>query len=191
MLLLEAQHGAGKTDTCTIGLPQRIDPEKRVTQALMLTPTRELAQKTQHLLQTLGETLKIECHGCVVGSNVAEDRAAVRSSVHVVGTVGRDLHLIESHVLRTEGIKMLVLDGVDEMLSAGFAESLHAISQSLPSNNQVLLFPETMSTPMLEICRDLVRDPRPRCSIAGGRDISWNQIVLPRCQVRSTIVLRG
>ena len=96
------------------------------TQALILAPTRELAQQIQKVVIALGDYMSIECHACVGGTNVREDMAKLQEGVHVVvGTPGRVFDMINRRALRTDHIKIFCLDEADEMLSRGFKDQIY------------------------------------------------------------------
>ena len=96
------------------------------TQALILAPTRELAQQIQKVVIALGDYMSIECHACVGGTNVREDMAKLQEGVHVVvGTPGRVYDMINRRALRTDHIKIFCLDEADEMLSRGFKDQIY------------------------------------------------------------------
>ena len=91
-------------------------------QALILTPTRELAQQTQKAVVEIGQYLGVKCHACIGGTKVSKDVTKLGKGVHVVvGTPGRLLDLIDKRkALVTDQIKILCLDEADEMLTRGF-----------------------------------------------------------------------
>jgi translation initiation factor 4A len=156
----QAQSGTGKTATFTIALLQRIDTSKNELQGLILAPTRELAQQIHKVVLALGEYLKVKVHACIGGTNVKEDEAILREGVHiVVGTPGRVYHMIAEEFLRTNTVKMLVIDEADEMLSRGFKEQIYAIFKCLPEDMQVCLFSATMPPEVLDITQKFMRDP--------------------------------
>ena len=96
------------------------------TQALILAPTRELAQQIQKVVIALGDYMNIECHACVGGTNVREDMAKLQEGVHVVvGTPGRVYDMINRRAFRTDNIKIFCLDEADEMLSRGFKDQIY------------------------------------------------------------------
>ena len=96
------------------------------TQALILAPTRELAQQIQKVVIALGDYMNIECHACVGGTNVREDMAKLQEGVHVVvGTPGRVFDMINRRAFRTDSIKIFCLDEADEMLSRGFKDQIY------------------------------------------------------------------
>ncbi|CAD6938089.1 unnamed protein product, partial [Tilletia laevis] len=110
-----------KTATFSIAILQRIDPAIKATQALILAPTRELAQQIQEVVIALGDYMNIECHACVGGTRIREDIAKLEQGQHVVvGTPGRVYDMINRRFLRTDHLKMFCLDEADEMLSTGF-----------------------------------------------------------------------
>jgi len=118
-VIAQAQSGTGKTATFSISVLQKIDHNVKQCQALILAPTRELAQQIQKVVIALGDFLNIECHACIGGTVVREDIRILQEGVHVVvGTPGRVLDMIQNRrALRTDHIKMFVLDEADEMLS--------------------------------------------------------------------------
>jgi len=88
--ICQAQSGTGKTATFAIGVLQRIDLKTRTCQALLLAPTRELAQQIQKVVIQLGDFMQAQCHACIGGTNVRDDIRKLQEGVHiVVGTPGR------------------------------------------------------------------------------------------------------
>jgi translation initiation factor 4A len=159
-LIAQAQSGTGKTAAFAIGALQRIDLNNRATQALILAPTRELAQQIQKVILALGDYLKAECHACIGGTAVREDIKKLESGCHiVVGTPGRVFDMINRRVLRPEGIKLFCLDEADEMLSRGFKDQIYEVFRYLPSTVQVGLFSATMPNEVLELTTKFMRDP--------------------------------
>jgi len=159
-LIAQAQSGTGKTATFTIGILSTIDFSLNETQALVLAPTRELAQQIQKVVQTLGDYLNVRVHGCIGGTRVRDDVARLQAGVHiVVGTPGRVYELLCRRFLKPDHIKLFVLDEADEMLSRGFKDQIYDIFQVLPPKTQVGLFSATMPPEALEITQRFMRDP--------------------------------
>jgi len=159
-LIAQAQSGTGKTATFTVGILQRIDFSVRECQALILAPTRELAQQIQKVVLALGDYLNVRCHACIGGTKIRDDISILQNGVHVVvGTPGRVYDMLCRHVLRPDHIKVFVLDEADEMLSKGFKDQIYDIFQALPSRVQVGLFSATMPPDALEITRRFMNDP--------------------------------
>ena len=104
------------------------------TQALILAPTREVAQQLQMVVLALGNYMSIKCHACVGGTNVREDVAKLQEGVHVVvGTPGRLFDMINRRVFRTDHIKIFCLDEADEMLSRGSRDQIYKGLLFVPS----------------------------------------------------------
>lgn len=159
-VLAQSQSGTGKTATFSISILQNIDTTIKQTQALILAPTRELALQIQKVVLALGDFLDVKCHACIGGTNVAEDIAALKEGSHViVGTPGRVNDMIARRYLRTDKIKMFVLDEADEMLSRGFKSQIYDIFQFLPQEIQVVLLSATMPNTVLEVTTKFMRDP--------------------------------
>ncbi len=144
--IAQAQSGTGKTATFSIGLLQRIDPKNPECQAIVLAPTRELAQQINKVIFCFSEFLKVNTRCCIGGTDPKEDRKALKNgSIQVVvGTPGRIKDLIEKSALRTEFLKIVVLDEADEMLGRGFVDEIREIFENLPADIQVCLFSATM-----------------------------------------------
>lgn len=158
--IAQAQSGTGKTATFSISILQRIDTTVKKTQALILAPTRELAQQIQKVVIALGDYLNIDCHVCVGGTAVREDMSKLGDGPHVVvGTPGRVFDMINRGSLKTDSVKMFCLDEADEMLSTGFKDSIYDIFQLLPAETQVVLLSATMPSDVLEVTKKFMRDP--------------------------------
>jgi translation initiation factor 4A len=113
-IIAQAQSGTGKTATFTIGILQQIDLDLLECQALILSPTRELAQQIHKVVSAIGDFQRIRCHACVGGTRVAYDREELTRGVHVVvGTPGRVYDMILRKVLRPQYIKLFILDEAD------------------------------------------------------------------------------
>ncbi|TPX65627.1 hypothetical protein CcCBS67573_g08072 [Chytriomyces confervae] len=120
--------GTGKTATFSISVLQSISTTSRETQALILSPTRELATQIQSVVLALGDYMNVQCHACIGGTSVGEDIRKLDHGQHVVsGTPGRVFDMIKRKHLRTGSIKMLVLDEADEMLSKGFKDQIYDV----------------------------------------------------------------
>ena len=97
-------------------------------QALILSPTRELATQTERVMQAVGNYMSVSVHACVGGKSIGEDIRKLEAGVHVVsGTPGRVCDMIKRRTLRTRAIKLLVLDEADEMLSRGFKDQIYDV----------------------------------------------------------------
>ena len=104
-VIAQAQSGTGKTATYAIAILQRIDPELKATQALVLAPTRELAQQIQKVILALGDYMNINCLSCIGGTRVREDQGKLEAGGQVVvGTPGRVYDMIQRRSLRMPSI---------------------------------------------------------------------------------------
>jgi ATP-dependent RNA helicase len=159
-VIAQAQSGTGKTATFSIGVLQNIDTQSNEPQALILSPTRELAQQIQKVMYALGNYMSVEVHCCIGGKNVGEDMRRLDAGVQVVsGTPGRVFDMIKKKNLRTRNIKMLVLDEADEMLNQGFKEQIYDIYRYLPPMTQVVLVSATLPREILEMTKKFMNDP--------------------------------
>ncbi|GER53537.1 eukaryotic initiation factor 4A [Striga asiatica] len=159
-VIQQAQSGTGKTATFCSGILQQLDYGLTQCQALVLAPTRELAQQIEKVMRALGDYLGVKVHACVGGTSVREDQRILSAGVHVVvGTPGRVFDMLRRQSLRADHIKMFVLDEADEMLSRGFKDQIYDIFQLLPAKVQVGVFSATMPPEALEITRKFMNKP--------------------------------
>jgi ATP-dependent RNA helicase len=159
-LIAQSQSGTGKTAVFSIGLLQNIDVKAGDLQALVLSPTRELAEQTQKVLMALGDYMSVKVHCCVGGKSVGEDIRKLEQGVHVVsGTPGRIFDMIQRKHLITKGIKTLILDEADEMLNRGFKEQVYDLYRYMPPSTQVVLISATLPPEILEMSTKFMNDP--------------------------------
>jgi len=155
----QAQSGTGKTATFVIGSLQKIDLGDKNCQALILAPTRELAQQIHKVALALGDYMKVRCHSCIGGTSVREDIDKLKDGQHVVvGTPGRVYDMLSKRHFRLDNLQVFVLDEADEMLSRGFKDQIYDIFKCLPPNVQVCLFSATMPPEILDLTGKFMRD---------------------------------
>jgi len=160
-VIAQAQSGTGKTATFSISILQRIDTKSSSTQALILAPTRELAQQIQKVVLALGDYMNVSCHSCIGGTLLREDMRRIQAGVSIiVGTPGRVYDMINRRVIDVNSIKMFVLDESDEMLSRGFKDQICDIFRHLESSVQVVLLSATMPAEVLEVTKKFMRNPK-------------------------------
>lgn len=158
--IAQAQSGTGKTATFSVGMLELIDVSVQQCQALILAPTRELAQQIHRVILQIGQYLKVVSHVCIGGTVVREDIRILEKGVHVVvGTPGRVFDMISRNHLSTQQLKIFVLDEADEMLSRGFKDQIQEIFRHLPGNVQCCLFSATLPPDILKLTTDFMRDP--------------------------------
>ena len=120
-VIAQAQSGTGKTATFSIGILQQVDNGLAECQALVLAPTRELAQQIVKVMIALGDFMSVRIHACVGGTAVRDDIRTLQNGVHVVvGTPGRVYDMINRRALRLADTKIFALDEADEMLFRGW-----------------------------------------------------------------------
>jgi len=159
-VIAQAQSGTGKTATFAISILQQIDVDSKECQALILAPTRELAQQIQKVVLALGDYMGVTCHACIGGTNVRDDMKRLEAGAQiVVGTPGRVYDMLNRSALRSKSIKMFVLDEADEMLSRGFKEQIYDVFTTMPQNIQVILLSATMPSEVLEVTTKFMNDP--------------------------------
>lgn len=156
----QAQTGTGKTAAFGIPILQKIDPEDRSLQAVILCPTRELAMQAADQLRKFSKYM----HGIKVlpiygGQDIVKQIKNLKGGVQiVVGTPGRVMDHMRRHTLRMETVHTVVLDEADEMLNMGFREDIETILKEMPENRQTGLFSATMPKPILDITKTYQKD---------------------------------
>uniref|UniRef100_A0A674PMK7 RNA helicase n=1 Tax=Takifugu rubripes TaxID=31033 RepID=A0A674PMK7_TAKRU len=160
-VIAQSQSGTGKTATYVIAALQRIDMMKEDTQAIILAPTRELANQIQKVVLSLGDYMGVRCHACIGGTSIHEDMENLRSAnPHVmVGTPGRVFDVLARRAVSAKAIRLLVLDEADQMLGNGFKDQIHEIFCKLPTNVQAILLSATMPAHVLEATKMFMQDP--------------------------------
>ncbi|KAA0052762.1 eukaryotic initiation factor 4A-3 [Cucumis melo var. makuwa] len=159
-VIAQAQSGTGKTSMIALTVCQMVDTTSREVQALILSPTRELATQTEKVILAIGDYINIQAHACIGGKSVGEDIRKLEFGVQVVsGTPGRVCDMIKRRTLRTRAIKLLVLDESDEMLSRGFKDQIYDVYRYLPPELQVVLISATLPHEILEMTNKFMTDP--------------------------------
>ena len=157
----QAQTGTGKTAAFGIPLLQKIDPDNKKLQAIVLLPTRELAIQVAEEIRRLAKFM----HGIKVlpvygGQDIVRQIRALKDGVQVViGTPGRVMDHLHRKTLRVDQVHTVVLDEADEMLNMGFLEDMETILSQLPPNRQTVMFSATMPPAIAEIARKFQNNP--------------------------------
>lgn len=158
--IAQAQSGTGKTATFSIGMLEVIDTKSKECQALILSPTRELAIQIQNVVMHLGDYMNIHTHACIGGKNVGEDVKKLQQGQQIVsGTPGRVIDVIKRRNLQTRNIKVLILDEADELFTKGFKEQIYEIYKHLPPSVQVVVVSATLPREVLEMTSKFTTDP--------------------------------
>lgn len=157
----QSQTGTGKTAAFGIPLLERINPEDRRLQALILCPTRELAiQVSEEFRKLLKYKDNIRVLPIYGGQPIDRQIAALRKGTQVViGTPGRVMDHMRRRTIKAETVQIMVLDEADEMLDMGFREDIETILVKIPEEHQTLLFSATLSPEILDITKRFQRNP--------------------------------
>ena len=160
-VLASAMTGSGKTAAFLLPILHRlIDRPRGVTRALVLTPTRELALQILEHLNDLAVHTPITAAAVIGGVGMAPQEHAFRSGVDVIiATPGRLLDHLRAPYARLGSLDHLVIDEADRMLDMGFLPEIRRVLRHLPVRRQTLFFSATLPAPIVELARDLLRDP--------------------------------
>jgi len=156
-----AQTGTGKTAAFGLPLLAALEPQRRAVQALVLTPTRELAIQVADAIETMAAHLDGVRVVAVYGgaSYVPQLKALAAGTQVVVGTPGRIIDHLERGTLKLADLRFLVLDEADEMLRMGFAEDVDRILTDAPKTRQTALFSATMPPAIRAVAATHLTDP--------------------------------
>mmetsp|Transcript_64764 Transcript_64764/g.187720 ORF Transcript_64764/g.187720 Transcript_64764/m.187720 type:complete len:419 (+) Transcript_64764:20-1276(+) len=159
-VIVQSQSGTGKTSVFCLGALQAVEFSIHEPQALLVSPTRELAEQSAKVCRALGDYVGVKIFNCIGGKAVKDGVKALKAGVHIVsGTPGRLLAMITQRHLAVRRIKMLVLDEADEMFSKGFKEQVYAIHRHMPPKLQVVLVSATMPEEVLELTAEFMNRP--------------------------------
>lgn len=160
-LIAQAKTGSGKTAAFGIGLLERINPRFFGVQALVLCPTRELADQVGKELRRLARSIpNIKLILLCGGKPFGPQKGSLEHGAHiVVGTPGRIQDHLRRETLKLDGLKTLVLDEADRMLDMGFFDVMTEIISQTPKNRQTLMFSATFPEAIKKMCRRIQRDP--------------------------------
>ena len=155
-----AQTGTGKTAAFGIPLLQRVDPTQRHTQAIVLSPTRELCLQIADDLKDFSKYIKgINVVAVYGGTSIVDQIHALKHGAQIiVATPGRLIDLMNRGVAQLDKVENVVLDEADEMLNMGFADSINAIFEGVPQDRNTLLFSATMSREIERIAKSYLHD---------------------------------
>ena len=155
-----AQTGTGKTAAYGIPVLQKTDPTNKATQALILSPTRELCLQIADDLNAFAKYIDgmhiVPVYG---GASIETQIHALRHGVQIiVATPGRLIDLMKRGVAQLDQVNNVVLDEADEMLNMGFSESINEIFEGVPADRNTLLFSATMSKEIEAIAKNYLHD---------------------------------
>ena len=198
-LLVSARTGSGKTVAYGLALagellgPDETLPPAAAPLALVIAPTRELAQQVQGELAWLYAGAGVRMAACVGGMDPRREARALAAGAHiVVGTPGRLRDHLERGQLRLDGLRAVVLDEADEMLDLGFREELEAILDSAPSERRTLLFSATLPKPIVAMAQRYQSAQALRISVGSEvkahADIDYRAIAIAPGDIEHAVV---
>jgi ATP-dependent RNA helicase DeaD len=159
-VIAQAPTGSGKTLAFGLPLVQQLDPSDRQVRALVVVPTRELAQQVGGVLSKLIAGTGLHLVLVYGGRAIGPQRDAVRKGAQiVVGTPGRIIDLLSNGFMPLDGVRYLVLDEADEMLDRGFAPDIERILAATPRERQTALFSATTPSWVHRIAAKHLREP--------------------------------
>lgn len=159
-LVVTSQTGSGKTAAFGIPICEKIDWEEKLPQALILTPTRELAVQVRDDITNFGRFKRIKAVSLYGKEPFAKQKEELTQKTHVVvGTPGRVLDHIERDTLVLDDIKYLILDEADEMLNMGFITKVEKIIKKLPRNRVTMVFSATIPNKVETLCQKYMNNP--------------------------------
>jgi superfamily II DNA/RNA helicase len=161
-VIAQAQSGTGKTATFTIGTLSNVDVANNYTQALVLSPTKELTLQTAKVFEGIGSMTKGLRVQCAYGGSAVDEGSSFSSKnvPHVIcGCPGRVFDMMRRDRISSNKIKIVVLDEADELLSSGFKDQIYNIFQYLPPDVQVVLVSATLPDSISGVIEKIMRNP--------------------------------
>lgn len=159
-LLAEAQTGTGKTLAFLLPMFQTIDFDNKNIQAMIITPTRELALQITHEAKKLAEVLPLNILAAYGGQDVNAQLHKLKGDIHIViGTPGRILDHLRRGSIDCKDLKQFVVDEADQLFHIGFKKELKEIMKQLPKNRQTLCFSATLSHRVDSFSSNYLNDP--------------------------------
>ncbi|NJE04879.1 DEAD/DEAH box helicase [Thermococcus sp. M36] len=155
----QSQTGTGKTAAFALPIIEAIDEKEKSVQAIILTPTRELALQVADEIKSLRGRKRVYVYAVYGGQPIGPQIRALERGTHVVvGTPGRVLDHIRRGTLDLSGVKFFILDEADRMLDMGFIDDIEAIFRETPRKKRVLMFSATMPREILRLARRYMND---------------------------------
>ena len=158
----QSQTGTGKTAAFAIPVLEKIDPDNKKTQAIILCPTRELAVQVTNEFRKISNYIKgVKAVAIYGGEPITRQIAAIKKGAQVIiGTPGRTIdHIKKRRTVKTDFVNTVILDEADEMLKMGFREDIETILDSIENERQTILFSATMPKPIREIAEKYQKSP--------------------------------
>ncbi|AZV42761.1 DEAD/DEAH box helicase [Peribacillus asahii] len=159
-LVVKSQTGSGKTASFGIPICEMIEWEEKKPQAIILTPTRELAVQVREDITNIGRFKRIKAMAVYGKEPFAKQKEELKQKTHVVvGTPGRVMDHIERGTLVLDQVKYLIIDEADEMLNMGFIDEVEAIINEIPLNRVTMVFSATLPRDVENLCHKYMKNP--------------------------------
>lgn len=159
-LVVKSQTGSGKTAAFAIPICELVDWEENKPQALVITPTRELAMQVREDFFNIGRFKRLKVAAIYGRAPFYNQQRELKQKTHiVVGTPGRIIDHIERETLDTSNIKYLIIDEADEMFQMGFLDQIESIINKLPKDRMTMLFSATLPTDIESLCNKYMENP--------------------------------
>ena len=160
-LVVRSQTGSGKTAAFAIPICESLEWEENKPQALVLTPTRELAEQVREDFTNIGRFKRIKATAIYGKQPFAKQKLDLKQKTHVVvGTPGRVLDHLEKATLNLDNLRYLVIDEADEMLNMGFIDQVEAIIKKLPTDRVTFTFSATLPEDVESLCHQYMDQPK-------------------------------
>lgn len=156
--LLQSQSGTGKTATYLLGIFNRMEYNDKC-QTVIITPTRELAAQVYKVALAISKYSKFKLALCIGGTNVSNNMYELKHTNLVIGTLGRINHMVHTKKIRTDDLKMLVIDEADNLLNDGITENIQKLLDKMPKELQFILISATLSQNVFTLSNKIMNNP--------------------------------
>ncbi len=191
-IVAQAQTGTGKTAAFGLPILEQVDAEQKVVQALILTPTRELALQVSQAMKSFKVSSAVQVVAIYGGQSIERQISQIRRGAQVlVGTPGRVLDLINRGALVLDQLRVFVLDEADEMLNMGFIPDVQRILSKTSENRQTAFFSATMPPAIYKLTKQFLKDPvtvrvqQPQAAPKRIRQVAYK---VPRASARAAVL---
>lgn len=189
----QAQTGTGKTAAFALPILERIDPHSSAVQALILTPTRELAMQVCQAIRGFNDDRRIRTLTIYGGQSIDQQISRLqRGAQIVVGTPGRVIDMLDRGILKLNQLSWAVLDEADEMLNMGFIQDVEKILSQMPAERQTAFFSATMDPSIRKLITKFLRSPitvtieQPKAAPARINQVAYS---IPRGWTKARAIL--
>ena len=185
-LVVQSRTGTGKTTAFGVPIVEKVEIERPAVQAVVLTPTRELALQVRDEVTQIGKGRGVKVQAIYGGDSIDDQIRGLEAGAQiVVGTPGRVLDLLRRGSLKLDAAKVLVLDEADRMLDMGFAQEMSHIMSFVPEERQTLLFSATVPLGIRGLIYNYLNEPKWVLlseDFAYVKEVRHTYIITPRMQ---------